>query len=118
LVHGWYTPQIEQRDRPPNIFMGHAWLLLPGGKIYDVVADEYFSRFEYAVRCWPIIGRIYTRRQAARLFLWYDHDCGPWWSKEEMLLLVAQGLSPDCIAHECREEALAGANANARALVA
>jgi hypothetical protein len=47
-----------------------------------VITDKYFSRYEYAVRYRPIVGRVYTGTEAARLASLHKH-CDPWWSEEE-----------------------------------
>jgi hypothetical protein len=81
LVHGWYD------DHQDVGLCNHAWVLLPNSRVYDALADEYFSAFEYAVRYRAIVGRIYTRAQAERLSLRHKSP-GPWWSDEEAELAL------------------------------
>jgi hypothetical protein len=83
LVHGWYTLPIGLGEKTiPGAVDGHAWVLLPDNRVYDVIADKYFSQYEYAVRYRAIVGRVYTGTEAARLASLHKH-CGPWWSEEE-----------------------------------
>jgi hypothetical protein len=83
LAHDWYTMPIGLGDRTiPGAVDGHAWILLLDDRVYDVIADKYFPQYEHAVRYRPIVGRVYTREEAARLASLHKH-CGPWWSEEE-----------------------------------
>ena len=69
----------------------HAWILLPDGSVYDVVKDEYFSAHDYAVQYRAIVGRVFTRKQAAKAWLRHKH-LGPWFTDDEMRLHVVAGL--------------------------
>jgi hypothetical protein len=91
LVHGWCGGSTS-----PYTYdhYGHAWVLLPGGRVYDVIADKYFSPYEYAVLYHAIVGRVYTRKQAAKAVLRHGH-CGPWWTDDEMRLHMDAGLPTD-----------------------
>jgi hypothetical protein len=91
LVHGWCAVPTDDKYFEPAIVYGHAWILLPSGRVYDVIKDEYFSAHDYAVKHHAIIGRVYTRKQTARLGSRHRHS-GPWFTDKEMCLHIVAGL--------------------------
>jgi hypothetical protein len=71
LVHG--TVRMVTGER-----MTHAWLLLPDGRIYDVVLDRYFeSERAFVDFGEAIVDRIYTVLEAAKAVIDSGHS-GPW----------------------------------------
>jgi len=92
LVHGWCTAPLPGRKHyQPAMIYGHAWVLLPNGTVYDVVKNVYFSAHDYAVKYRAIVGRVYTRKQAAKACLRHKH-LGPWFTDDERLLHIVAGL--------------------------
>jgi hypothetical protein len=85
LVHGWLLSSIGQS------YYGHAWVLLPGDRVYDAVKDKYFSAHDYAVQHHAIVGRVFTRKQAAKAALKHKHY-GPWWTDDEIQTQAAAGF--------------------------
>lgn len=69
LVHGTIV-QIHAR-------IGHAWLILPDGRVYDPVLNRCFSGREYVGRFEAIPECTYTLEQAAQAALHHRH-LGPW----------------------------------------
>jgi hypothetical protein len=84
LVHGWCWNGVFYYD--------HAWVLLPSGRVYDAVEDKYFSTHDYAVQYRAIVGRVYSRKQAAKAFIIQHKHSGPWWTDDEMRMHVPAGL--------------------------
>jgi hypothetical protein len=71
LVHGWLTlPQFPQ-------LYGHAWIVLPGDRIYDPVMNRYFTHEEYAAKFNAAVERSYSRQEAFEALRHYHHF-GPW----------------------------------------
>lgn len=71
LVHGTANSGFaEQR-------IGHAWIELPDGVIYEPIFNEYMTGAEFNSRAKPSECQRYTRMQTAKLLVHAGH-WGPW----------------------------------------
>jgi hypothetical protein len=64
--------------------LGHAWIELPGGRIYDAVKDRYFESLADFRNNQPgaIVDYRYTQKQMAKQMLKHGH-MGPWPTRPE-----------------------------------
>ncbi len=72
LVHGSAVLNPAAGER-----INHAWVLLPGSRVYDPVLDQCFTERGFAERHKAVVSRVYTRMEAAQTLLENNHY-GPW----------------------------------------
>lgn len=73
LVHGTiFNPEHSTRGR-----IGHAWLLLPDGSVWEPILAEVYPDDVWLAWANPIIERTYSRSKTRKLMKRTDHF-GPW----------------------------------------
>jgi hypothetical protein len=72
LIHGRIS-QINHDD----YLIGHAWIELYDGRVYDPVLNKYMPSDEYAKLRRSVIERRYTKSEAMRISAMAGHY-GPW----------------------------------------
>lgn len=70
LVHG----SIQGFGNPR---IGHAWVELPGGRVYDAVLDQEFSQVEHVAIFHPVVDRRYSHDETL-VTMARTHNWGPW----------------------------------------
>src|SRR5262245_58848679 len=79
LVHG---EVVNAASTPGREFpIGHAWVELPGGVVFDGTVQRFYDGAMYAERLRASAHRKYLPRDAARLGVKF-HNYGPWTDEE------------------------------------
>jgi hypothetical protein len=76
LVHG----SVVSLSYDPPSRIGHAWIELPDGRIYDPASDRYEAAEKWQAHA--IIDQRYSRVEACRIFTVTGCHCGPWTDAE------------------------------------
>jgi hypothetical protein len=76
LIHGG----IAQHPLSENI-IGHAWIELDDGRVYDPVLDKFMTKDAYMIHRRAVIERCYSLDEALRLVVEARHY-GPWHQRE------------------------------------
>ena len=79
LVHGEVSSGFAWRR------IGHAWIELPDGSVYDPVLNEFMTKAGFDSRAKPSKCQRYTCMQAARLIGHAGHS-GPWTDSERLAM--------------------------------
>ena len=71
LVHG--AVRLPQSGE----VVGHAWVLLPGNKVFDPVEQMFLDKSDYYQKTAAVEARLYSYDEAKSNFVRYGHP-GPW----------------------------------------
>ena len=88
LVHGVVSSGFAWRR------VGHAWIELPDGKVYEPVLNEYMTKAGFDSRAKPSECQRYAYMQAMKL-LGHTGTFGPWTDSERLAYAGAQKESEE-----------------------